>query len=220
MRRFYRAGILPSLVNLITGLMRVPGRSSEYGIKRGYKSRLENDFFDDTVLQDEYQREVYEFAESLFRRQNLKEVIDVGCGSGYKLRKHFQPQEATGYDLEPTVGHLRRNYPDWTWFHADQLKHRSKSDLIICADVIEHLTDPTPLLVQFQSIQFQYLIISTPDRHQKTGRWDFGPPFNPAHVREWNQAELKSFLGHFFRIENHFLSNVQQGTQLILCRPY
>lgn len=54
---------------------------------------MNNSHFDDTRMTDEYQKDVYTLAKLLLRKMALKmrvsgkdmDVIDVGCGSGWKL---------------------------------------------------------------------------------------------------------------------------------------
>src|SRR6187200_254103 len=56
-----------------------------YCIKDGYTSRLNNRFFDDTPLTDEWQNEVYAKARQLANDHDLQTVLDIGTGSGFKL---------------------------------------------------------------------------------------------------------------------------------------
>src|SRR5262245_51901295 len=69
-----------------------------FEIKRGYRHRPANAFFDDTPLKDEWQREVYEAAADYARAQNFTSVADVGCGSAFKLLKHFAGFRTIGLD--------------------------------------------------------------------------------------------------------------------------
>merc|ERR1719152_1049366 len=52
-------------------------------------------------------------------------------------------------------------------------------------------------LLQFDA---QYYVVSTPDRFYGTLS-QFGPPVNPAHVREWTHNEFANFANtHGFRV--------------------
>ena len=63
----------------------IPFAKSEYGIKRGYRSRSSETYFDDRENTDHYQKEVYLKAHEIMLREGYTSVIDYGCGSGYKL---------------------------------------------------------------------------------------------------------------------------------------
>ncbi|MFC1791945.1 hypothetical protein ACFL0I_05750, partial [Gemmatimonadota bacterium] len=39
-----------------------------------------------------------------------------------------------------------------------------------------------------------HVLLSTPERDLRRGPDDMGPPGNPAHIREWNQEELRQYL--------------------------
>src|SRR6185369_17877571 len=70
-----------------------------------------------------------------------------------------------------------------------------KNSLLICADVIEHLVNPMPLIhILQESLKVaSYAVISTPDR-EVFGQAPMGPPWNPSHVREWTKDEFTSWL--------------------------
>jgi len=63
------------------------GSPDDHYIHHGYESRLQNAFFDDRSVDEEWQKEVYQFAQELVEREQLKSVCDIGCGSGFKLMK-------------------------------------------------------------------------------------------------------------------------------------
>ena len=191
-----------------------------YNIKEGYISRSSYHHFDDTPMKDEYQDKVYETAHTLCEKNNLNNILDIGCGSGYKLIKYFKKYNFTGTELEPTLSWLKKKYPDNQWLDGDFTKTLGKPyDVIICADVIEHLLDPNQLLVFLKKINFKYAVISTPERdaiqkYQRGKTW-MGPPNNPAHIREWSFGEFKNYLSNSFILEDHFMAkNKVESTSL------
>ena len=199
------------------------GRKSLYGIAPGYRHRSDVRYFDDTGNADEWQREVYLTARSIMRENGLKTVCDVGCGSGYKLVHILGEFETTGIDLPETISWVRKRYPERRWSSGsyDSLQP-IKADLLICADVIEHVADPDALMRFLASSGAQWIIISTPERDRVyggKGLCRFGPPGNLAHVREWTMQELHAYACRFFDVERHEISNREQATQMIVGRP-
>src|SRR5438874_10543750 len=61
------------------------GAKENYFVHDGYRARLQNEHFDDTQQEDQWQLEVYSFAREICQRDQFKTVCDVGCGSAYKL---------------------------------------------------------------------------------------------------------------------------------------
>ena len=184
-----------------------------YCIKDGYKPRLNNRFFDDTPLKDEWQNEVYAKARALADLHGYNSILDIGAGSGFKLLKYFPDKDTLGIDLPRTVAWLKRTYPHRKW--SDRFEPHTGYDIVICADVIEHIPDPDQVLDLIENCRPQLAVISTPDRSLHTRGHD-GPPGNKAHVREWAFSEFAQYISRRFRILDHFISNPTQSTQVII----
>lgn len=191
---------------------------NNYCIKLGYKSRTEYVHYDDLEEEDEWQLEVYLRAYGLMKRNEWKTVVDIGCGSAYKLIKYLGDFEIIGYELPVNVEKLTEIYPEREWRVSDLTREEEiKADLIICSDVIEHLVDPDVLMTYLAKQNFKLLILSTPERDICRGVNDFGPPKNPAHQREWNFDEFSQYVSHFLQINEHVITNYKQGTQMVIC---
>jgi SAM-dependent methyltransferase len=199
-----------------------PSSHSHYGIAQGYRHRKRKRYFDDTAETDEWQREVYSAAADLMQSEGLSTVYDVGCGSGYKLVHYLGKYDTTGFDIEPTLTFLKKTYPDRKWrFAAFDDRSFPPADLVVCADVIEHVDDPDALLSVLRDLTGQYLVLSTPERdlvYKERDRRRHGPPWNITHVREWSFAEFGSYVGSKFDIVEHRVTNREQGTQMVVCR--
>src|SRR5690242_8171342 len=138
---------------------------SQYGIMPGYRHRRRTHYFDDTPRMDEWQREVYVAAAELMKKERLRTVYDVGCGSGYKLMRYLGDYDTTGFDIEPTLSFLRKTYTDRKWRSVTfEDRDVASADLVVCADVIEHVDDPDALLAFLSRVAGRYLVLSTPDR--------------------------------------------------------
>lgn len=208
--------------------METTERNKYWITQPGYKERLDNEAFDDTGLTDEFQKEVYEYAAQVYDRESgmgkVHGVIDVGCGSAYKLMKHFSDTWTLGIDTAPTVEWLKNTYKGRNW-EVCNFSHVNagllEGSLVICSDVIEHIPDPDQMMVYLRRMCPVKLILSTPDRDLLPYiQADFkksGPPVNPCHVREWNFKEFEAYVQQFFVMDAHFISNREQGTQVMLC---
>lgn len=80
-------------------------------------------------------------------------------------------------------------------------------DLVICADVIEHLIYPNELMKFIASISFRILFLSTTNRDilVKLGTPPLGPPKNEHHIREWTQAEFIKYTSQLVDIIGQFI---------------
>lgn len=192
---------------------------SNYKIKKGYIHKTTYNYFDDTANTDTWQLEVYTKAREYAEKENLKSIIDFGCGSAYKLIKYFKEYETTGIDVSPTYEFLKEKYPNANWLKFGDFDMNSLSaDIVICSDVIEHVLDPDELLNNIKKIKnVKYIFISTPDRNLVPTE-KFGPPFNPSHIREWTFEELEAYSATHFDIIEHLISNRKQWTQLIIVK--
>jgi hypothetical protein len=201
----------------------VLGAPPQYEIRGGYKHRGSYKYFDDaTQSAVEYQREVYDLGAILMQEEGLNTVYDVGCGSAMKLMRAFQQYDTTGFDVPETVSYLHRRYPQRKWASVP-FSNRSylPGDLVICADVIEHVLDPDELMSFLVSLTNRWLILSTPDRkllYKALSGRQFGPPANPHHIREWTYDEFGRYARRFVDVRKHTIANRAQGTQMILAK--
>ncbi|MFQ5513145.1 MAG: class I SAM-dependent methyltransferase [Myxococcota bacterium] len=200
---------------------RVPG----YGLAAGYRSNPVR-YFDDTELTDEWQREVYDLALRLARQSGARRILDVGCGSGYKLVRWFGAPEfrTIGVDLPDTVAVLRERYPEREWLALDLEREdmlRFRADVVIASDVIEHLADPDLLLRFLAGCDAGAIVLSTPEAATLVARRErdpLGPPRNPHHVREWTWTEFSRYVSGTLEVLHQELHE-PNATQILVCRP-
>ena len=188
-----------------------------YKIKTDYIHRETVIPFSDIHNTDKFQDEVYSLASKLCTCQN---ILDIGCGSGFKLVKYFPHSyyNLLGVDDEPTVKFLKEKYPDNNW--STTIPEDFKPDLIICSDVIEHVEDPGKFLNKLRLLDPKYLVISTPERDLLWGKDHLGPPPNISHYREWNREEFMRFVCMYFPNFIYYdVCNKIEGTQVIICSP-
>lgn len=184
-------------------------------IRAGYQINPNPIYCDDTYIDRIYQPDVYKLARKWMLDTGATTLIDVGCGQGHKLKN--LPYSVIGIDTGLNLEVCRKLMPRSTWIDCDLEKEFPVLDadtlsnsVVICADVIEHLVDPT-ILIRALTNYSQYakaVIISTPDRDVVYGYDHNGPPFNPGHVREWNISEFLALLSRWFTIEQFEHTNV------------
>ena len=190
----------------------------KYRICDKYTHRDEILYFDDTDNTDKYQDVIYEKACQFYKGKKLNSVLDLGCGSAYKLFKYFGSENITGIDLEDTVKFLKRKYPESKWLVSDfDNPPADRFDMVICADMIEHVMHPDQVFDFINKLDFQYLVLSTPDRNFIKHYDDYimGPPRNKYHVREWTSDEFKFFVSDYFSLLVHSMEDSHD--QFVIC---
>lgn len=176
----------------------------KFSIHVGYVARKEPpQYYDISIEDDVWQPEVYALAGYIARQLGSRRLIDIGCGHGEKLSAYHPEFEVIGVDYGDNIRYCQQTYNYGTWIDHDLESERDieiapdliEGAVVMCADVIEHLIDPMPLLHQLQvwSDTAQAVLISTPERAFWSANQD-GPPDNPYHVREWTLEEFRQLL--------------------------
>lgn len=149
-----------------------------------------------------YQWHVYAWAAHLLQTRGLRSVLDIGCGPGVKLARLIAPlcNDVRGIDQDSAVAAARRlgspgEYRVVDLDNCRTVKADRPFDLIICADVIEHLLNPDPAMAMIARFcgPRSLVLLSTPDRARLRGRACMASP-KPEHVREWSTPEFLRFI--------------------------
>lgn len=192
-----------------------------YGIKPSYTARAEAPTFVGDIHEywngarqqaaSSFQWPVYAAAADFIRRAKARSFIDVGCGYPAKIGALIEPVSSDIHLIDqPSMAPLvARDFPGYRFTGTDLEGDPSGIDLsadcVVCADVIEHLMNPLPLLELLRRLLEPggRLFLSTPERDHVRGR-DCNESPNPEHVREWNQSEFRSLLeGSGLRVLEH-----------------
>ncbi len=183
---------------------------SSFGLPPNYVSRPAPIYFDDAPYVESkiiHQPEVYQAADYLLKGGQRTTIIDVGCGNGRKLRS-VEAGRHIGVDFGSNLSLCRKLFGEWgEWIEADFSSAdclaiselADEKTVVVCADVVEHLLNPEPLVALLAACYRQGAIVltSTPDRIRVRGVHHRGSPPNPSHIREWALAEYAEFLaGH------------------------
>ncbi|TWT52690.1 bifunctional 3-demethylubiquinone-9 3-methyltransferase/ 2-octaprenyl-6-hydroxy phenol methylase [Rubripirellula amarantea] len=149
-----------------------------------------------------FQYHVYQWARRLADEHRLHRIADIGCGPGTKLMNMFGTEfDVHGFDQPEAIEICRSRYDrgEFEVLDLDDVMACEEKvdifDLVICADVIEHLEYPERLLEHIRRMSGRHtqILLSTPDRIRLNGT-DVRSPNNKAHVREWTRDELQLFL--------------------------
>ena len=170
-------------------------------------------------MKDEWQKEVYEKASQIYTLNGFNSVVDLGCGSAYKLLNYF-PKEAKllGVEEEITYNWLTKKFPDNDWLKFSNDLELKSFDLLVCSDVVEHIVDIFSFMDWMEKQPWKIGVISTPDRSLLYDASHKGPPGNGAHVREWTFQEFNDFVSQWFKVEEHLITNRGQATQTIIIK--
>lgn len=171
-----------------------------YYLPTGYQHRTTPEFDNHEVLDRQdgiWQPEIYRIAGKLA----ITRIVDIGCGRCLKLKQYHDKFEIVGFETPDNVQWCQENLPFGMYFcidlerkpDLDKLDLIKPDDVVILADVIEHLINPSYLLKKLAELEYRYLIISTPDR-EKYWPNHLGPPHNPCHVREWSLPEFRKLM--------------------------
>ncbi|POA46187.1 hypothetical protein C1893_21630 [Pseudomonas sp. MPR-ANC1] len=175
------------------------------------EARSVNVIYEDAQNNDVvWQPDVLWEARNIADRQGITHVIDIGCGGGHKLVHYFQGggYDVMGIDYHGSLSLSRAAYPEWQWVECDLTSWDDLSRIsleltntapvvMILSDVIEHLTDPRPLVAwmraQLIARPGSRLVVSTPDRTLLDYEDVNSRPENKSHVREWSFTELERY---------------------------
>lgn len=186
-----------------------------YCLPEDYQINPAPRLWDDTAMRDEWQREVYLMAYAIALITGAKTILDVGCGSGFKTLRYLRGfGTMVGVEIEPTLSFLRETYPDEHWLAPEEVT--GMFDLVVCADVIEHVHDPDELCRFIRKHAKDHIVISTPDR-TRDPESAMGPPSNDGHVREWAFDEFSNYIRSQFHLRGQIVTNEAQTTYAAIC---
>ena len=181
---------------------------SNYELPEGYVSRTEPGRWDGHRSGRLYQWHVYQYAVEVCKTYKLDTVLDVGCGDGDKvhLLKAMGLNVIGLAEAESDVPESRRDdyariltgdISQFGWSY--DLPLLPLSTLILCADVIEHVTNPHTILEDIAKLNRRTLF-STPAREFLYSPDHVGPPTNTLHIREWTTDEFKRLVSEYFDV--------------------
>ena len=158
------------------------------------------------LIQYVYRRFFRELLAQL-ENQHFESLLDVGCGEGIVsnlISKNFPTMRIVGVDVdEEVLGVGSLLYSDLSFVSSDL--HflpflESEFDVVICMEVLEHLTRPSKILVELSRVARKRLILSVPNSKvfrilnalRLKGRM-------PDHIQDFNAASVDRLLCNFIK---------------------
>lgn len=131
-----------------------------------------------------------------YRLDKNSKILDIGCGEGSTLLYlNDESNKLYGMDIsEEAIELSKNNLMDATYFLGDITKKETlpdqKFDLIICSEVLEHITDDAVAIENISSLLKKggYLIITVPHRKDYWTKTDT----ESGHVRRYEISEIKN----------------------------
>lgn len=157
------------------------------------------------------------------QNENPKNILDVGCASGWflsELNKEFEKTEAFGIDVyKRAIEYGKKKYKNINLKKADahKIPYSSNSfDVIICNEVLEHVEDPDKVLKEMiRVLKKDGVLVVEID----TGNWLFKlvwffwtnvrkGVWRDSHVHVFNTDKLRRlFLNNGLKIEKENFFN-------------
>ena len=145
---------------------------------------------------------------------NPTSILDVGCGEGFiaeAIMAQLPQVTYRGIDMDETAVSLAQELnPKAEISTGDVLNLQFKDesfDLVICSEVLEHVTPPLAALKELHRVSKQHLILSVPHEplfwginlltlnHIKS----FGNA--PGHINHWTTGGFKKFVTPLITLE-------------------
>jgi len=181
-----------------------------------------------------------DFILEIIMNLRIKNVADVGCGSGQlikKISRNIQGLNLTGFDVSQKIIEINKNNYKSSDFYClnlnDDVIIDRKFDLVICCEVIEHLRNWEKSIETLSKLAFSggYVLITTQSgkiykhhkalnhlRHFKKEEIEDKLTKNGMTIVKsfyvgWPFMNLKNILAHIFykNIEKNMLRSQEQG---------
>lgn len=155
------------------------------------------------------------FAELLTQRR-YKNILEIGCAEGYLLDKLLQRgikiDSYCGIDIrEESITEANKTFPQFNFKvqdFNDLSPGHEKFDLIICSQVLEHLTNPQECLNKIKQISAPdtQIILSVPwEPWFRLGNLARGRDISrlgnhPEHIQQWTAKGFKNYVNATLKV--------------------
>lgn len=173
------------------------------------------------ILKWLWHKQKVESFKKLVRNEHFKNILDVGCASGFMTNKvsHIFPNsEVSGVDVyQPAINYGKKQYPHIKFLLGDahKLPFRGNSfDLIICYETVEHVENPQQILQEIKRVMrkggFAIVSMDSGNLLFRLGWWFWektaGVAWQDAHIHPYHHQELEQIIKEvgFKIIKKHF----------------
>ena len=156
-------------------------------------------------------------------------VLELGCGEGFVSGQLSTRQEGSTYvgvdSNEEDLANLRAKFPSVEAHHGsiyDLSFLRRAFDVVVCAEVLEHLADPDAALAQITSVRPTWVVLSVPHEpwfrlsNLARGKNVTRLGNDEDHVNLWGRRGFRRLVEKHFIVDRHETS---YPWQLVLARP-
>jgi SAM-dependent methyltransferase len=156
-------------------------------------------------------------AATALRSTGKRQIVEIGCADGYVYAflqaRLGVPFDYAGYDVDGAAIVLaKQRYPEIHFEQGDIYGLAVRAEIVLCLEVLEHLSNPERALRQLAAMDADDFIVSVPHepwfalgnlarfRHLAT----FGN--RPNHVNHWGKATFRQLLAPHFDIVQDYSS--------------
>lgn len=156
-------------------------------------------------------------------------VLELGCGEGFVSGQLSERQPGTSYvGVDANAGdiaNLRAKFPSVEAHEGSiyDLSFLNRTfDVVVCAEVLEHLDDPDAALKQITSVQPRWVILSVPHEpwfclsNLARGKNVTRLGNDDDHVNLWGRGGIRKLVSRHFEIDRHETS---YPWQILLAHP-
>ena len=95
----------------------------------------------------------------------VQSVIDIGCGNGYFTYYFEKLYSTTALDFSLSMLQINKTATR-ICASADGLPMRDNSfDIAFCSNLLHHMSDPNPAIIEMKRISRRFVVISEPNRN-------------------------------------------------------
>jgi ubiquinone/menaquinone biosynthesis C-methylase UbiE len=148
----------------------------------------------------------------LYRGVAPRSVLEVGCGEGKLadrlLKSGPRPERFEACDLE--IERLATGLDPAIRFRAAsiyELPFEAEAfDLVVCCEVLEHLTEPRRGLAELRRVARRAVLVSTPREpiwramNLARGKYVTDLGNTPGHIQHWGRRQLVAMVSELFEV--------------------
>lgn len=139
------------------------------------------------------------------KRKGIR-ILEAGCGegevSGFVAKHYGDACSLDAFDVsESVIAKAKEEYPNIR-FDTGNIYEMTKEgyDLVLCCEVLEHLTEPEKALWELERVTSEYLIVSVPREpiwrilNMLRGKYWADLGNTPGHIQHWSKKKFLLFL--------------------------